>query len=70
MVPIIMAKSIRGTKKKRGRPKTTGSGIQIGMRWQNAELERIDAWAAKQAEEPSRAEAIRLLVEIGLGTKK
>jgi hypothetical protein len=31
---------------------------------------RIDSWAAKQADQPSRAEAIRRLVEIGLKAKK
>jgi hypothetical protein len=44
MVTINMAKLIRATKKSRGRPKTTGTGVQIGMRWQGAELDRLDAW--------------------------
>jgi hypothetical protein len=30
---------------------------------------RIDAWSAEQEDEPSRVEAIRRLVEIGLGAK-
>ena len=60
-----MAKSIRGTKKGRGRPRTTGAGVQIGMRWQEALLDQVDAWA-KQQDEPSRPEAIRRLVEMGL----
>jgi hypothetical protein len=29
----------------------------------------VDAWAAKQADEPGRSEAIRRLVEIGLKAK-
>jgi hypothetical protein len=62
-----MPKSILGIKKKRGRPKTTGSGIQIGVRWQTAELERIDAWRKKQDDDqPSRADAIRRLVASAL----
>jgi hypothetical protein len=61
-----MAKSILGIKKKRGRPKTTGSGIQIGVRWQTAELERIDTWRKKQDDQPSRADAIRRLVASAL----
>jgi hypothetical protein len=61
-----MAKSIRGTKKKRGRPKTTGTGSQIGMRWQSAELAAIDAWRGRQEDQLSRADAIRRLVALGL----
>jgi hypothetical protein len=62
----IMSKSIRGTKKSRGRPRTTGAGEQIGMRWQRALLQAIDAWRRAQADEPTRAEAIRRLVRLGL----
>jgi hypothetical protein len=58
-----MAKSILGTKKRRGRPRTTGPGAQIGMRWQAAELAALDAWREKQDDKPSRAEAIRRLVK-------
>ena len=36
------------------------------MRWQESELAAIDAWAAKQSDQPGRTEAIRRLVEIGL----
>jgi len=65
-----MNKSIRGicgTKKtRRGRPKTTGSGTQIGMRWPEPLLKAIDAWRAKQEGKPERPQAIRRLVEIGL----
>jgi len=61
-----MARSIRGTKKSRGRPRTTGPGAQIGMRWQVAELAAIDAWRRMQDGLPSRPVAIRLLVELGL----
>jgi hypothetical protein len=62
----FMGKSIRGTKKRRGRPKTTGSGTQIGMRWPEPLLKAIDAWRFKQEGKPERPEAIRQLVEIGL----
>jgi hypothetical protein len=65
-----MGKSIRGTtKKKRGRPVTTGKGIQIGMRWQESELSAIDEWL-KRHEIATRPEAIRRLVELGLRAKK
>jgi hypothetical protein len=61
-----MAKSIIGTKKSRGRPKTTGIGMQIGMRWHVAEIEKIDDWIEDQKVSYTRPEAIRRLVEIGL----
>jgi hypothetical protein len=64
-----MNKSIRGTtKKKRGRPATTGKGAQIGMRWQVPELLAIDDWREKH-DVASRPEAIRRLVELGLKAK-
>jgi hypothetical protein len=61
--------SIRVTKKSRGRPKTTGTGVQIGMRWQTPELTLIDDWIGKHAPDLSRPEAIRRLVDLGLRAK-
>jgi hypothetical protein len=63
-----MTKSIRVTTKKRGRgrPKTTGKGTQIGMRWQKPALDAIDAWRSEHEDELDRPEAIRRLVELGL----
>jgi hypothetical protein len=64
-----MGKSIKGTtKRKRGRPVTTGKGIQIGMRWQESELSAIDDWMNVH-EVTTRPEAIRRLVELGLKAK-
>ena len=56
-------------KKKRGRPKTTGQGEGIMVRGHNDFLGPLDAWIAKQKPAPSRPEAIRRLVEIGLKAK-
>jgi hypothetical protein len=68
--PFFMGKSIKGTtKKKRGRPATTGKGTQIGMRWQGAQLSEIDSWMEDEGV-ATRPEAIRRLVEIGLKAKK
>ena len=65
-----MAKSIRvTTKKRRGRPPTTGSGVQIGERWHEGELVAIDAWIENNGGEMTRAQAVRRLVEIGLKAK-
>src|SRR4051794_1121942 len=51
-----------------GRPRT-GVGTLVGQRWHDADLEPIDNWRAKQPDLPSRAEAIRRLVGIGLAAK-
>jgi hypothetical protein len=65
-----MKKSIKVTKKSRGRP-ATGRGIQIGERWHPEELAAIDAWIASSADNTlSRAHAIRRLVLLGLKAKK
>jgi hypothetical protein len=65
-----MDKSINVTTKKRpGRPRTTGRGIQIGERWRVEELAAIDAWIDASGEVMTRGQAIRRLVEIGLRAK-
>ena len=61
-----MAKSIRVSTKKRGRPKTTGKGELIGVRILPPLLKELDAWIAGQDPQPSRPEAIRKFVERGL----
>jgi hypothetical protein len=71
-----MARSIRViTKKRRGRPVTTGKGTLIGVRLLDEQLAALDAWIA--AQEPdhiipnlSRPAAIRRLIELGLRAKK
>jgi hypothetical protein len=62
----FMGKLVKGIKKSRGRPKTTGIGTQIGTRWPWARLVAIDEWRSRQDGPPSRTEAIRRLVELGL----
>lgn len=65
-----MAKSIRVIKKSRGRPKTTGAGTLVGVRFQEPTLKQIDHWATAAEGMPSRPEAIRRLVDLGLKAKK
>ena len=62
--------SIADSRKKRGRGRPpTGIGKPVGLRLY-PDLERqIDAWASKQADKPSRPEAIRRLVEHALTAK-
>ena len=63
-----MGKSISASAKRRGRPITTGTGTTIGVRMLDDRIAVLDAWIAKQKPKPSRPEAIRRLVEIGLLT--
>lgn len=60
-----MAKQTVLAKKRRG-PAPTGKGEQVVVRWQPGPLAALDAWVAKQKDNPTRAEAIRRLVELGL----
>ena len=55
-------------KKRIGRPAV--NAVPVLVRIPPAEIEPIDAWIAKQKPSPSRPEAIRRLVEIGLGSVK
>jgi Arc/MetJ-type ribon-helix-helix transcriptional regulator len=56
-------------KRKPGRP-ATGQIPARSIRLSNELRARIDAWAARQADKPSRSEAIRRLVELGLAKAK
>ena len=66
-----MSKSIRViTKKRRGRPVTTGKGTLVGVRLLDEPLATLDVWIEKQKEpDLSRPEAMRRLVELGLTVK-
>jgi hypothetical protein len=67
-----VAESIRDSAKskaKMGRPVTTGPGQPQVVRMHDEQLEAIDAWIAEHGEMISRPEAIRRLVEIGLGAR-
>ena len=55
--------------KKRGRP-ATGQDPVTAIRLSSDMREAVDHWAGKQEDQPSRSEAIRRLVEIGLKVKK
>jgi len=64
-----MAKQTVITKKKRG-PAPTGKGVLLGVRLQPPALAALDAWIDRQDDQPSRPEAIRRLVELGLKPKR
>ena len=63
-----MAKQTVLAKKKRG-PVPTGKGVQVVVRLQPNPLAALDTWVSKQKDKPTRAEAIRRLVELGLKAK-
>src|SRR5262245_34356694 len=52
-------------RKKRGRP-GTGRAPVTGVRLTSEVRANVDKWAAAQPDQPSRSEAIRRLVELGL----
>jgi hypothetical protein len=58
-------KTIGGKRPGVGRP-ATGRDPARTFRLSNDFIASVDAWAAKQPDEPGRSEAIRRLVEIGL----
>src|SRR5262249_28901721 len=62
-----MARRSVTTRKKKRRPPPAGEGTLIGLRLEPAALARVDRWAASQQDDPSRAEAVRRLLEFGLG---
>src|SRR5713226_3641824 len=70
MVLHFMAKSNKVVPKKgRGRP-ATGRTPVTAIRLSKELRETVDKWADKQDDTPSRSEAIRRLVELGLKVKK
>src|SRR3954454_13228590 len=54
-------------RKQRGRP-ATGQDPVTAVRLSSEMRENVDAWSARQSDEPGRSEAIRRLVELGLAS--
>ncbi|NVO16483.1 MAG: hypothetical protein HXX10_20845 [Rhodoplanes sp.] len=63
-----MPKKITDNNKKRGRPTSTGTGTLIGVRLLPDLLAAVVSWIKRQDDAPSRPEAIRRLVELGLAS--
>lgn len=55
---------MRKKRKKRGRPVTTGPGVQIGLRWHKPLLDQVRTFAKDRGIPVS--EAVRALVNQGL----
>ena len=54
-------------RKQKGRP-ATGQDPVTAIRLSSEMRENVDAWSARQSDEPGRSEAIRRLVELGLAS--
>jgi Arc/MetJ-type ribon-helix-helix transcriptional regulator len=59
----------RVIQKRRGRP-ATGNDPVRSFRMPDELADRIDHWSTQQEDQPSRAEAIRRLVDIGLTVER
>jgi hypothetical protein len=64
---VVMAKSIIVLRKKRGRP-PTGQDPVMAVRLPRELTERIDEWM-KHFHAPTRSDAIRQLIELGLNSR-
>jgi hypothetical protein len=60
----------RGGKRPGSGRKPTGVDPSRTIRLSDEFVAHVDLWAASQADEPGRSEAIRRLVELGLKAKK
>jgi hypothetical protein len=60
----------RGGKRPGSGRKPTGVDPARTIRLSDEFIATVDAWAAQQSDEPSRSEAIRRLVELGLKAKR
>lgn len=58
--------SISDIPKKRGRPATTGKGTGVLVRLQPEDLAALDSWIDAQEDQPSRPEAVRKLMRLGM----
>ena len=50
--------------------RSAGKGTLVGVRLQPTELDKLDAYRAQMSPEPSRPEAIRMILESNLSTKE
>jgi hypothetical protein len=60
--------SVLSQSRKKPGPPATGKGTLIGVRLQPNDLAKVDSWAARQDDKPSRPEAIRRLLDQALAT--
>jgi hypothetical protein len=61
-IPTMITKK----QKKRRWTQSGGTGTPVMVRFQPELLEALDAWCAEQLTRPSRPEAVRRIIEMGL----
>lgn len=69
-IKVSMATQETLIPKKRRGPAPTGQGKPVQVRLHEPQMKALDAWRARQAEQPTRPEAIRRLVEMALKREK
>jgi hypothetical protein len=62
----FMGLSISRTGKKRGRGRPATGSESIHLRLLPQQMANVDKWISDQADQPSRPEAIRRLIDLGL----
>jgi hypothetical protein len=67
-VKKAIPKTVGGKRAGAGRPATGKDPVRT-MRLSDEFMASVDAWSARQDDAPSRSEAIRRLVELGLKAK-
>lgn len=65
-----MSETISASKRGRGRPPTTGRGVQVTARMHDPLLSDLDRWISFVGEDIDRGEAIRRLVRHTLTSMK
>jgi hypothetical protein len=65
-----MAGQEKSVHRKRGRPTGRSYGETIPVRLSPTLKAKIEAWAEKQPDRPSRSEVVRRLIELGLKNKR
>jgi hypothetical protein len=67
VIIVSMAKQETLLSRKRRGPKPTGKGHLIGVRLLPEPLAALDDWISRQPDHPSRPEAVRRILDKGLG---
>jgi hypothetical protein len=62
----MLATAMATPKRGRGRPRTTGAGLTVGVRLHADLIGALDAWIASRTPAVSRPEAIRVILANGL----
>lgn len=62
---VVMSREKVIQKRKPGRP-ATGNDPMMAFRLSKEKVAEVEAWAARQPDKPSRSEALRRLIDLGM----